>query len=150
MKINFVTFGNKLTGGTRVIMEVINGLALKGHKMSLTTFGKPEDLDWINLKAKVYYANRSCIQKVFGYLFRKSFGFQCWPEEETRQLIKAMPKCDVNIATISYSGFAVSRSDIGMPFHFYMHYEPLVREDGYKKKIIKEILFLQQAKTLVV
>lgn len=146
MRINFTIFSAKLTGGTRVVMEIINGLAGRGHKINLITFGHPQDLDWIDLKAKVIYVNRSFIQKVSGYLFRKTFGFQCFPEEETRQILKVMPDCDINVATISYSGFAVSRSKKGVPFHYYMHYEPLVREEGYKKKIIKESYFLPTKK----
>jgi glycosyltransferase involved in cell wall biosynthesis len=57
-----------------------------------------------------------------------------------------MPDCDINVATISYSGYAVSRSQKGVPFHYYMHYEPLVREEGYKKKIIEESYYLPTQK----
>ncbi len=114
--------------------------------MSLVTFGSPEDLKWIDLRAKVYYANRSLPQKISGYLYRRAFGFQPWPEEETRQLLKVMPDCDVNVATISYSAYAVSRSRKGVPFHYYMHYEPLVREEGYKKRIIEESYYLPTKK----
>jgi len=146
MKINFTIFGTKLTGGTRVVMEIINGLAQKGHEINLITFGKPEDLNWIDLKADVIYANRSFVQKISGFLFRKTFGFQCFPEEETRRILRVMPDCDINVATISYSGFAVSRSNKGIPFHYYMHYEPLVRKGGYKKRIIEESYFLPTKK----
>jgi len=135
-----------LTGGTRVVAEIINHLAERGHQMSVVTFGSPKDLRWIDLKAKVYYANRSLTQKIFGYLYRQAFGFQPWPEEETRQLIEFMPDCDINVATISYSGYAVNRSGKGVPFHYNMHYEPLVREEGYKKKIIEESYFLPTKK----
>ncbi|MBI4812182.1 glycosyltransferase family 4 protein [Candidatus Falkowbacteria bacterium] len=146
MRINFVTFGMRLTGGIRVVAEIINHLAERGHQMSLVTFGSPEDLNWINLKAKVYYANRSLPQKISGYLYWQAFGFQPWPEEETRRLLKVMPDCDINVATISYSAYAVNRSGKGVPFHYYMHYEPLVREEGYKKKIIEESYFLPTKK----
>jgi len=146
MKINFVIFSTKLTGGTRVVMEVINGLSDLGHEVNLITFGKPEDLDWIDLKAKVHYANRSFSEKVSGFIYRKIFGFQPFPEEQTRKLIKTMPEADVSIATISYSGLAVARSDKGTPFHFYMHYEPFVREPGYLKKIIEESYYLPTKK----
>ncbi len=146
MIINFILPSTKLTGGTRVAMEIINGLANKGHEVNIITFGNPSKIDWIESRANIYYINRSFLEKIFGYLYRKIFGFQCWPEEETRKLIKTMPNCDINVATISYSGFAVSRSDNGIPFHYYMHYEPLVREDGYKKKIIEESYFLPTKK----
>lgn len=146
MKINFVIFGTRLTGGTRFVMEIINALAARSHEMSLLSFGRPKDLKWINLKAKTIWANRSLPQKIFGFLYRKAFGFQPFPEEETRQLIKLMPDCDINVATISYSGFAVVRSGKGIPFQYYMHYEPLVREPGYKRKIIEECYYLPTRK----
>jgi len=77
MKINFVIFRSKLTGGTRVVMEVINALAARGHEMSLVTFGEPSDLSWIDLNAKVIYVkDRTFLEKVFGYLYRMVFGFQ--------------------------------------------------------------------------
>lgn len=146
MRINFTIFSTKLTGGTRVVMELCNGLAAKGHDMSIITFGKPEDNNWISLRAQVYYANRTIFQKIFGRLYLHAFGWQPFPEEQTRQLLEITPECDVNIATISYSGFAVYRSKKGVPFHFYMHYEPYVREEGYKKIIIKESYYLPTKK----
>lgn len=146
MRINFVALGMRLTGGTRVIAEIINHLAERGHEMRLVTSGTPNDLKWVNLKAKIIFANRNFPQKFFGYLYRQVFGFQSFPEEETRMLLKAMPDSDINVATISYSGFAVDRSNKGAPFHYYMHYEPLVRENGYKKKVIEESYFLPTKK----
>lgn len=150
MRINFITFGHRLTGGTRVVMELINGLAKKGHKITLVTIGKPSELEWIDLKANVLYANRTFPEKVSGFIYRKIFGFQPWPEEETRKILKLLPESDVNVGTISYSGFAVHRAEAGLPFHYFMHYEPLVREDGgqkstagdNKKKIIEEAYYL--------
>lgn len=146
MRINFLALGMRLTGGTRVIAEIINHLAERGHEVCLVTSGSINDLKWVNLKAKVVFANRTFPQKLFGYFYRQVFSFQPFPEEETRRLLKAMPASDINIATISYSGFAAARSPKGTPFHYYMHYEPLVREDGYKKKIIEESYFLPTVK----
>ena len=142
MKINFIIFSHKLTGGTRVVMELINGLAKRGHEVSLITIGKPKELNWIDLKANIYYANRTVLEKVFGFLYRKVFGFQPWPEEETRKILNIMPEADINVAAISYSGFAVHRAERGVPFHYSMHYEPLVTEDRDKKKIIEQVFFL--------
>jgi glycosyltransferase involved in cell wall biosynthesis len=146
MKINFVTFSHKLTGGTRVIMEVINALSERGHEVRLITFGKPEDLKWINLQAEVHYLRRSLLQKITGFLYRQAFGFQPWPEEETRKILKALAPTDINVGTISYSGFAVHRAESGVAFHYFMHYEPLVREDWGKKKIIEQAYYLPTAK----
>ena len=142
MKINFIIFAHTLTGGTRVIMEMINALAKRGHEIVLITKGCPADLDWIELHAKVLYFNRTLLEKMIGFLYRKIFGFQPWPEEETRKILHIMPKADINIAAISYSGFAVHRAEQGVPLHYSMHYEPLVAEDENKKKIIEAAYFL--------
>ncbi len=138
MKINFITYQCNLTGGHRVAMELINALALRGHEMSLVTFGKPEDLKWIDLNAKVVYIKRTFLERFAGFLYRKAFGFQPFPEEETRMLMRALPPADVNVATMSYTGFAVHRSQSSLPVQYFMHYEPLVREEGYKKKVMEE------------
>lgn len=146
MTINFVIFSLKLTGGTRFVLENINGLAAKGHKINLIALGSPDDLNWIKLKADVFYVNRSLAEKAAGWVYRRVFGFQPWPEEETRKIIKLLPPADISVATISYSAFAVHRGGQGVPVHFFMHYEPLVREEGYKKKIIEESYFLPTKK----
>lgn len=142
MKINFITFDHRLTGGTRVIMEIINTLIDRGHEINLITFGNRKDLEWINLRAKIHLINRSFLQKIAGFLYRKAFGFKPWPEEEIRQILDVLPRADINVATISYSGFAVHRSQYGIPFHYFLHYEPLVREDWGKKKIMEEAYFI--------
>jgi len=146
MKINFITFSSKLTGGTRVVMEMINALAKRGHKVNLVSLGSPDDLQWIKLSARTYFVRRSLLEKICGFLYRKVFGFQPFPEEETRKILKILPNADVNIATISYSAFAAVRAPYGVPFHYFMHYEPLVREEGYKKKIIEESYYLPTKK----
>ncbi len=138
MTINFIVLKSWLTGGTRVIMELINALTDLGHEVNLVSLGDERDLDWIDLKGNKIFTGRTFIQKVFGFLYRMAFGFQPWPEEQTRLLMKVMPKADANIATMSYSVYAVHRSPHGVPFQFFMHYEPLVREEGYVKKVMEE------------
>ena len=146
MVINFIVIKSWLTGGTRAIMELINALADRGHEVNLVSLGYEKELDWIELKGKKYFTQRTFIQKVFGFLYRVAFGFQPFPEEQTRFLMKAMPEADINIATMSYSAYAVHRSAHGVPFQYFMHYEPLVREEGYLKKIIEESYWLPTKK----
>lgn len=139
MKINFLTVGCNLTGGHRVAMELINGLAKRGHAITLVTLGKKEQLkSWIDLKAEVIEIVRSPLERVGGLIYRKVFGFQPFPEEETRLIMRALPPADINIASMSYLGFAVHRNPTGVPLQLHMHYEPLVREDGYKRKVMEE------------
>lgn len=146
MNVNFILPTTKLTGGIRVAIEIANGLSERGHNVNVVSFGNPSDLNWIHPKFKTLYITRTFAEKIAGYCFRKVFGFQCWPEEETRKLLKLLPQSDINIATMSYTGFAAHRSRHGRPYHYFMHYEPLVREEGYKKKIIEESYFLPTTK----
>ncbi|PLX27422.1 hypothetical protein C0583_03870 [Candidatus Parcubacteria bacterium] len=142
MKINFITVSNHLTGGNRVIMELVNGLARKGHELNIVTLGNKDDLNWINIEANIIEVKRNFFQKIVGYGYRKAFGFQSWPEEQTRMLIKNMPEADVSIATMSYTGFSVARQNKSLPFQLHMHYEPYVRGEGYTHKVMKECYHL--------
>ncbi|MBX4189731.1 glycosyltransferase family 4 protein [Candidatus Parcubacteria bacterium] len=146
LTINFLVLRSWLTGGTRVIMELINVLTDMGHEVNLVSLGDPKELDWIELKGNKIFAGRTLIQKIFGFLYRMAFGYQPWPEEQTRLLMKAMPKADINVATMSYSVYAAYRSPHGVPFQFFMHNEPLVREEGYYKKVMAESYYLPTKK----
>jgi glycosyltransferase involved in cell wall biosynthesis len=146
MTINFIVLRSWLTGGTRFIMELINALVERGHIVNLVSLGEESELNWIDLKGNKYFVKRNFLQKVFGFLYRKVFGFQPWPEEQTRLLMKAMPKADVNIATMSYSVYAAYRTEHGIPFQFFMHNEPLVREKGYLNKVMTESYYLPTKK----
>ena len=142
MRINFVTFSCNLTGGNRVVAELVNGLSDLGHEVTWVTLGTPEDLSWIRLRARVVHVRRTLSEKVAGFLYRIVFGFQPFPEEETRKILAVLPDADANVATISYSGFAVHRSPSGVPLQYFMHFEPYVREEGYKKRVIAENYYL--------
>ncbi|MCK5027386.1 MAG: glycosyltransferase family 4 protein [Candidatus Pacebacteria bacterium] len=146
LRINFITCSCHLTGGNRVVMECINGLAKLGHKVSLITLGSPKDLSWIDLNADVYFVKKTFLQKIVSFLYRKVFGYDAFPEEETKKILKILPESDINVATISYLGYVSSRAMIGMPFHYFMHYEPYVRDEGYKKRIIEEAYYLPTKK----
>lgn len=142
MRINVITVSANLTGGNRVVMELINGLSKLGHHVNLVTLGKKEDLKWINLNATVIEADTTITEKIAGYIYDKSFGFRPFPEEETRLIMRALPLADINLATLSYTGFAAHRHSSGVPFHLHMHYDPFVREEGYKKKVMEEAFCL--------
>lgn len=146
MKINFITVSCHLTGGNRVIMEIINGLAARGHELTLVTLDDPAKLNWIKLKAKVVSVRRSLIGRLANGFYRGAYGFIPFPEDETRNILRILPHADANIATMSYTGYAASRAPSGVPFHYYLHYEPMVREEGYKRKIMEETYFLPTIK----
>lgn len=148
MTITFVFASTKLTGGTRVCLELANGLAKRSHTVHIVSLGSPDDISWMQFHANVHthFVGRSLTQRLAGYVYRSAFGFQAFPEEETRLLMPAIPKSDVVIATLSYTAYAVVRSGKGVPVHYYLHYEPLVREEGYKKRIMEETYLLPTLK----
>lgn len=138
MKINVLTVSTNLTGGNRVVMELINGLAALGHEITLVTLGSKKDLGWISLNAQIVEVQTNFLQRIAGRIYQSVFGFRPFPEEEIRLLYNALPEADVAIATLSYTGFAAHRAAKSAAYQLHMHYEPYVREEGYKKKVMEE------------
>jgi glycosyltransferase involved in cell wall biosynthesis len=101
MKINFTIVYLKCNGGNRVLLDIANGLANKGHKVTITTFS--DNADWFpNLKAKI----------------------------NTSLLLKP-PKCDVSIATYCFTAFPMALSmwpivsNAKRKFYYIQMYEPI-------------------------
>ncbi len=142
MRINYTMVGTALTGGTRVVLEIANGLVECGHHVTITTLGQPQDTNWINLKAEVKY--------VRDYLFkarplewvRWKAGVDLWPDLQIRRLAEAIPECDVNIATFNFTAFSVHRSGKGRGFYHMQHDETLFYEEGYTKNLASESYYL--------
>lgn len=154
MKINFTLWSTMMNGGVRAAFEIINGLSKRGHEITVTALDG--DHRWFPLKAEVHYVQPPNLLKVFNPIVRKKYrrpvsylitepvlnkmGFQI---DYIKHLSKAMPECDINIATWFPTCFAVDRSDKGVPFHLLMDFEELAKMKGvYYYKMFKESLYL--------
>ncbi len=111
MRINFVVWTTKLTGGNRVIFELANRLWERGHEVVITTFGpKPT---WFNLKPRLIL-----LRNPFKYpsLLNFLYGFF--------SLSKNLINCDATIATWWPTAFPVAFFGKGRKIYFVQHYEP--------------------------
>lgn len=139
MRINYTMRSVRLTGGSRVILEIANGLVDRGHEVTVTTLGKPKDLAWIPVKFNVRFVNDSLLVKV---VRRVAGGLNIdWDEvsRTTKALALRIPECDINVATMCFTAFSVLRSGKGIPFYHMQHYEPVFfPHDGYLRRMSRE------------
>jgi glycosyltransferase involved in cell wall biosynthesis len=144
MKINYTMFGTGLTGGVRVLFDIVNRLVDRGHEVTITSLGNENDHNWFPLKAEVKYVQRPFINKIVNYGIKRVFGINMspFPYSEIEELIKAIPECDINVATQCFSAFSVFTSDKGVPFYHMQHYEPLFFNEQNIKKLAEETYYL--------
>lgn len=142
MKINYTMFGTGLTGGVRVLLEIANGLVERGHEVTITSLGNVNDHNWFPLKTEVNYVQRPFLKKIINYGLKRVFGVKISPYIEIEDLTKGIPDCDINVATFYFTAFSVFRSGKGIPFYHMQHYEPLLSDDPYLKKLAEETYHL--------
>jgi len=130
MRINFTLFGAGLTGGSFNIIEPADRLARRGHDVSITSIGKPRDLNWFSMRGDPLF--REIFTPLVGNFWYKTYRrvlkgtfLHPFPDVEIRDLIRSMPDCDVNIATAWPTTFAVHRSGKGRGFYYVQHYDSL-------------------------
>ncbi|HWQ16874.1 MAG TPA: glycosyltransferase family 4 protein [Sulfolobales archaeon] len=154
MKINFALWSTRRTGGTRVIFEVANRLAKRGHEVTITSLGTPRH-QWFRFSDKVriiYPESKYSIYIPFKGRFSISL-LSNWllgkikiPYYIDRNKILALAipdDVDINVATYCLSAHAVYGSGKGRPFYYIQHYEPLFfASDPYLYHIAKETYYL--------
>lgn len=142
MKVNYVLWQIGPSGGVRVIFEFAEGLAKKGHEVVITTLigGRP-----------LYSAKNIRIVKATTIPFNKYLNHACLKlgllYVPTELLKKVIPPCDINVATLCATAYAVKASNKGLPFYHMQHYETLsmatmrsskrIAENSYKLPLTK-------------
>jgi glycosyltransferase involved in cell wall biosynthesis len=129
------------SGGTRVIFEVANRLAARGHDVSFTSLENKDVHRWFPLRVKVNYLESTVpiLRRTFPYMLDYTLReLTPWRLDRIRNLGLALPECDINVATYCLTAFAVHRSGRGTPFYYVQHYEPLFYEDEYMKRTAEE------------
>lgn len=121
MKINFNSLGLGVCGGVRTIFELANGLADRGHDISITVFGKKNEHKWFGrpINASIHYADLTFIQRAFRKLFLNDLDY-----DYAEALARMIPDCDVNVATHSFTAYPTALSDKGKLFYLVQNYEP--------------------------
>jgi len=154
MKINFTLFGAGLTGGTFNLAETAQRLSERGHDVSLTTIGRPADLDWFRKNRKPLFREifASLTGKIWYRIYRRLTRgtiLHPLPETEIRDLIRSMPECDVNLATAAPTALAVHRSGQGRGFYYIQHYDSLFGQDPVANRLHDQSYFLPLTKITV-
>jgi hypothetical protein len=88
--------------GTRVLFEVANRLAARGHEVSFTSLENKDAHSWFPLRVKVNYIEttvpivRRTLPHMLDYALRE---LTPWRLDRIRNLSSALPECDINVAT---------------------------------------------------
>ncbi|HKM76617.1 MAG TPA: glycosyltransferase family 4 protein [Candidatus Bathyarchaeia archaeon] len=154
MRINFAMYNIGHSGGTRGILEIANRLEQRGHDVTLTV-PLPAERDYgVKWSSKVKVIRPPCGRYIEGsltldYLVRGCFAFarrlgyrRAFEADLVKRLSEMVPNCDVNVATLAPTAFAIHRSGKGKPFYYVQGYEPWSSEDPYVSKIAEEALLL--------
>ncbi len=142
MHVNFNSLGLGLCGGNRCIFELSNCLIDMGEKVTITHLGDPSIYAWFSpVKAEVinvpdtrYSVPDRAVRKYLGKYLEK-YGYGELTDRE-RRLMTAIPNCDVNVATHSFTAYSTYYSDKGRGAYLVQHYEPLFYTDP---EIIKRV-----------
>ena len=152
MNINFAMWGVERTGGVRVLFEIANRLTKKGHKVIITTLGKPGSHAWFPLEVseiiyaeqKIYRADKKSPSSILNDSLRimpESFLkiFEDTMRDRLRSqavnvLANSFPKnIDANIATMCFSAYSVAKNMVGVPFYYLQHYESIFYDNPSTK-----------------
>jgi len=133
MRINYTLWSVGHSGGVRVIFKLAQGLSRKGHKVTVTNliggryWSASKGIEIIKTRVPPFF-------EYLDYGLSIKLGF---PLMSALFLARAVPECDVNVATLCLTAFAVHRSQKGVPFYHMQHYEPLTMK-GRPAKIVAE------------
>jgi glycosyltransferase involved in cell wall biosynthesis len=147
MKINFNTFGLSSGGGNRVIIELANRLADRGHDVSITAITLDE-FNWYgkeNIKAKLNTAFPSVITRII----RQKIQHENYLDVQTDLLKRIIPDCDINIATFCLTVAPTVYSNKGKPFYLVQNYEPYFFKEPKWLKIANDSYDLPAIKLCV-
>ncbi len=148
MKINYTMMGAGKTGGPIVLYNIMNGLAKRGHQVTITL--PRGTVDWLSPEVKqitppdlqtrvsllTAYAANICLKRIT----KEDFHLNIYRTLDV--LEKITPECDINVATYCFTAFPVFRSGKGIPFYHMQHYEELFFTDPHQKALVRETYYL--------
>ena len=111
MKVNYTMFDTHLTGGVRGLLEIANGLVDRGHEVTITSRGRPNDHKWFPLKANINYVPESSFKRFIGFGLDRFLKFDVNINDAIKQLYEFTPDCEINVATYCFTAYYVYRSE---------------------------------------
>jgi glycosyltransferase involved in cell wall biosynthesis len=143
MKIHYLTLAlDEGFGGLRVISNVLNGLASRGHEITITTM-LPSTLSFaLNKSIKfqpIKYARSNLFVIGACRVLRTISQYDLDGYSAIKKSIsKELPECDLNIAHSCVDVLPIYESQKGVPFHYMQHDEALVADNLYAKMVSEE------------
>jgi glycosyltransferase involved in cell wall biosynthesis len=136
MKINYVLPGSNLTGGIRTFAEITRRFVAKGHHVSITLPTRPEKaFEW---QVETLFPRFPELRRLALRSINKLFVPGLSTERLNFGLEKAIPDCDINVATFCMTAFPVHRSGKGKQFFHMQHFEPLIFDSPRLQKKAEE------------
>ncbi len=126
MRINFLIWYLKYTGGNRILVEIANRLVERGHEVTIITSGMDEK--WFPIKAELKFVPKlgkhpsplSLLTTFFSLLF------------------KSLPKADIDVATWCFTAYPIMKNGKGIPIYYCQHYEALFFENPIIRWLAKK------------
>jgi glycosyltransferase involved in cell wall biosynthesis len=143
MKVHYLTLAfDEGHGGYRVIINVLNRLASRGHEVTVTTMLPSHMPFTLNKKICFNQINFSKLNfLVLGAcrILRKFSGYDLDGYAAIRKSVsKFVPDCDINIAHSCGDVFPLYESHKGVTLHYMQHDEVLITNDAYGKAVCEE------------
>lgn len=149
--------GTKKSGGTRHLFILANGLAEKGHEVTIVSLG-PKEHTWFNFNKKIKFifpersyffpkiGNKS-VSSIFNGILRKiSKNYEI---DRIKLLAKNIPDADVSIATYYPTAYSVFFSGKGRGCYYVQHYEKIFSKDFYDSSLAEGSYYLPLRKFAV-
>jgi len=151
MKVNYTLLSDAKSGGSIVLYKIMNGLVERGHQVTVTLPGKPTGgIKWLSpkielitpgdLRTRVNHLAIMGLHAVLKRVTKESLYTAIYRTSD--ELERAMPECDINVATYCLTAFPVFRSGKGIPFYHMQSYEPFFFSDPHVVKLAEESYYL--------
>lgn len=135
MRINYVMMGTSLTGGYRVLFEIANRLAARGHEVLVTNPEAPKAA--FRFTGRVIHPRMRLLKTLWFAGLQKVRPPRTVVEKRLADLERVIPDCDVNVATQAETAYPVHRSAKGIPFIHMQHDETLFYADPGLRELVE-------------
>jgi glycosyltransferase involved in cell wall biosynthesis len=148
MKIHYLTLTlDEGYGGIKVLFNIMNLLASKGHEVIFTTVLPQRHLPFALERRIIFnhieHAELNFLVMGVCRILRTLFRYDVDSYAAIRKFVsKKIPECDINVAYSCMDVFPVYESRKGIPFHHMQHDEVLIASDLYASVVADEAYHL--------
>lgn len=138
MKINYVLWSTKFTGGNRVIYEIVQRLRNRGHDAGIVAFIKDHNNNTLPYKIPITYVKRSLLSKI------RSIGY--FPVAHQNEIERFIPESDITVASYWLTAHPVYMSSQGKITYHMQHHEVIFCQNPYLERLCAETYTLPMNK----